>query len=86
MKLKLQLLQVLRGVAASIVVLYHLCATTQTYFKDNFLNIHWGWVGVDLFFILSGFIITFIHFDDIRNRGSVTSFIKKRVIRIFPIY
>ncbi|HMI01431.1 MAG TPA: acyltransferase [Pedobacter sp.] len=86
MKLKLQSLQMLRGIAALLVVIYHLSATTFTYFNHKFLNLTWSWVGVDVFFVLSGFLITYIHFDDIISKGSTSKYLKKRFMRIFPVY
>lgn len=51
-------LQLLRGIAAMLVVFYH---GTHT----ELLNIFkLGYMGVDLFFVLSGFIILYIHFSD----------------------
>lgn len=45
-----------------------------------------GWVGVDFFFVLSGFIIFFAHHTDLQDKKNVKVFFKKRFIRIFPIY
>src|SRR3569623_1085095 len=43
-----------------------------------------GLAGVELFFVLSGFIICHIHWDRIARKGEVSSYIKKRLIRIYP--
>jgi peptidoglycan/LPS O-acetylase OafA/YrhL len=68
----------LRGIAIILVLLYHNFGFV-TYFKS-------GWVGVDLFFVLSGFLITEIL---LRTKGSpffLRSFYMRRFLRIFPLY
>lgn len=46
----------------------------------------YGWLGVEFFFVLSGFIITYIHLKDLESRKGVAQFLRKRFIRIYPIY
>ena len=72
-------MQVSRGVAAMLVVLLHCYLNSVFYFSEPtvFAAVaRHGWVGVEYFFVLSGFIITYIHWNDL----------KKRFIRIYPIY
>lgn len=85
---QLFLLQVLRGVAAISVALSH---GTHLFEDDYHFELFGGifnlgsW-GVDLFFVLSGFIIFHVHQNDIGNRQKLKGFITKRFLRIFPIY
>jgi exopolysaccharide production protein ExoZ len=88
MKSKLEYLQIGRGLAALLIVLYHITETSQFYFHfmplGGIFNI--GWNGVDFFFVLSGFIIYYVHKNDIGNPGRFIYYCKKRLIRIYPIY
>ncbi len=81
----------LRGIAVLIVMIYHFCSVPKmlkTPLDLNFFNVmQLGWVGVDLFFVLSGFLITGILLD--ARDGSqhyFRSFYLRRVLRIFPLY
>lgn len=65
----------LRGIAVLSVVLYHY----------NIPYIAGGFVGVDVFFVISGFLITSILLEDIKKQQfSLLNFYEKRIRRIFP--
>ncbi len=68
----------LRGIAAIIVVLYHFTVS------DNFLNkiFKYGTSGVDLFFIISGFVILMT----IEKSKSWKQFVISRFSRLYPAY
>ncbi len=67
----------LRGLAVLLVILFHCFPHPVTTL---------GWVGVDLFFVLSGFLITGILIDSKGKKGYYRNFIARRTLRIFPLY
>ncbi|MBR5656044.1 MAG: acyltransferase [Prevotella sp.] len=81
-KLRYEILDGLRGVAAMLVVAYHLF---ETYFegKPN-QPINHGYLAVDFFFVLSGFVIGYAY-DDRWDKMSTWSFFKRRLIRLHPM-
>ena len=69
-----------RGVAALLVALYHLQIGS-----DYFPIIRNGYLFVDLFFVLSGFVIAAAYGDSLRNAADFRYFMLRRVARLFPL-
>ena len=76
------LLDGLRGVAALVVICYHIGEDFATNCLTHYFN-H-GYLAVDFFFMLSGFVIGYAY-DDRRNTMGVMAFVKRRVIRLHPM-
>lgn len=72
----------LRGVAAIMVVFYHIFEAFATSPIDQIVN-H-GYLAVDFFFLLSGFVIAYAY-DDRWERMSVKDFFRRRLIRLHPM-
>ena len=87
---KFDSLQVFRGLAALGVVFYHTAMSTNVFVGKipTWLNSMFdhGFLGVDFFFVLSGFIIMSSHFDDEKSVASLKTYGIKRFVRIFPPY
>jgi len=78
-----------RGSAILLVLAHHLAASVQYEFGyDNiaFRLMEIGWCGVDLFFVLSGFLITGILYDSKQSNAYFRNFYARRTLRIFPLY
>jgi peptidoglycan/LPS O-acetylase OafA/YrhL len=72
----------LRGVAAVIVVCFHLFEPLSTSHLDQIIN-H-GYLAVDFFFVLSGFVIGYAY-DDRWGKMTLGGFFKRRIIRLHPM-
>jgi peptidoglycan/LPS O-acetylase OafA/YrhL len=76
-----------RGVAALLVVAYHAGAIVVGPRGGRPPRLFgFGYAGVDFFFVLSGFLITFIHARDFGQPGRVWGYARKRLVRILPTY
>jgi peptidoglycan/LPS O-acetylase OafA/YrhL len=79
----------LRGVAILLVVMHMLStldAPTSLFGRALGFAFSTGWVGVQLFFVLSGFLITGILLDTRGATNYLSGFFARRVLRIFPLY
>ena len=78
-----------RGLAIGLVLLVHFIGdmpSTNLFEKVVMHAATYGSFGVDLFFVLSGFLITGILFDAKGTPGYFKNFYARRVLRIFPLY
>jgi exopolysaccharide production protein ExoZ len=83
-------IEVLRGFAALAVVFYH---TYMILLLPEYGGIRVfetlasrGWLGVNFFFVLSGFIIFYAHRADVGHREALPRYAWRRVVRIYPMY
>lgn len=87
-KTKITTLEACRGFAAVMVILYHASGSMfEVYF--GYPTVSWfrfGHAGVDFFFVLSGFIILYVHADDCGRPERLRNYAYRRVVRIYPIY
>ena len=82
--------QVLRGVAATAVVFFH---THVILVRPEYGGVHaletaakHGWLGVNLFFVISGFVIFYAHEHDIGKPHTLLRYAWRRAVRLYPIY
>lgn len=92
---RLDSIQLLRAVAAVGVVFTHaITRVGATLPRENYHSLFTdangqltvGDAGVDLFFVISGFIMLYVHRDDFGRPGAPLNFAKRRLLRIVPIY
>ena len=81
-KPRYEILDGLRGVAAVLVVLFHLLETYSNGQSTQIIN-H-GYLAVDFFFVLSGFVIGYAY-DDRWDRMTTWRFFKRRLVRLQPM-
>ncbi len=75
-----------RGLAALMVLFCHFWFWDVWKGRWWYEVAHSGWLGVDLFFVLSGFLITGILLDTKGKTNYFREFYRRRVLRIFPLY
>ena len=85
---RLSSVEALRGVAATAVVLSHAARHVDKAFGAPGLITAFqaGHAGVDLFFVLSGFIILFVHRRDIGQPSRLRHYLGRRFNRVMPLY
>jgi len=81
-KPRYEILDGLRGVAALMVIVFHCFETYIPFIGTQIVN-H-GYLAVDFFFVLSGFVIGYAY-DDRWNRMTTWGFFKRRLVRLHPM-
>ncbi len=76
-KPRYEILDGLRGVAAFVILTYH-------FFEGCHIPLGHGYLGVDFFYALSGFVIGYAY-NDRWDRMSIGSFFKRRIVRLHPM-
>lgn len=88
---KFLILELGRFIAASLVVLTHLLPQVNDYAAPGGRELFHGWqppgaIGVQYFFVLSGFVMMTAHMKDFGKFNSVWRFWWRRACRIYPVY
>ena len=85
---RLASIQILRAAAAMGVVFAHLTELYRAVFnaKDAVWDFHYGNFGVDLFFVISGFVMVYASEALFGQPGASRKFVIRRLIRIVPLY
>ncbi len=78
----------IRGLAALLVVAYHFPIQAAYGLESNVRLVDQGFYAVDLFFILSGFILMYVHADDFVALGTtqLKAFFRLRFFRVYPLH
>ena len=90
--MRLKSLDVLRDIAVLLVIGHHApeCPEETPLFLRAFLH-HWmriGWIGVDIFFVLSGFLVSGLLFREYQKHGKlrIGRFLVRRGLKIYPAF
>lgn len=85
---RLNLVQLVRALAIIFVLIGHLNTLFNAQFSYDWFDMGvWGRTGgVDLFFVISGFMITYLYSRHIGDTEKAKTFFKKRILRIVPLY
>jgi peptidoglycan/LPS O-acetylase OafA/YrhL len=84
MQRRIPQLDALRGLAILVVIMHNISLKYPVFHSQQLFSN--GWMGVDLFFVLSGFLITGILVDTNRSDGYFKNFYVRRCLRIWPLY
>lgn len=84
-RIRYDILDGLRGVAAMMVLLYHVFNDAKCFYVAPVYELFHGFLGVDFFFILSGFVMGYAYDGRLRDGMTFGSFAKRRLIRLHPM-
>jgi exopolysaccharide production protein ExoZ len=86
----LDVLQIFRGIAALMVVLHHAIGSLHYYHNLDYALLNFlgkfGKLGVDFFFVLSGFIISYSAYYKYNEPDSFKNYLQNRIIRVYVPY
>ncbi|AFM02593.1 putative acyltransferase [Bernardetia litoralis DSM 6794] len=87
-KEKINAIDSLRGIAALMVCVFHLTNNPNFLPKENILREigQYGWTGVEIFFIISGFVIPYSMYKAEYELKNIKNFLLRRITRIEPPY
>jgi peptidoglycan/LPS O-acetylase OafA/YrhL len=83
--MRIKHIDILRGIAAAMVTVFHLAKSTDLTGGTAMLGTY-GWAGVQIFFVISGFVLPYSMFRFGYTLKNFGTFILKRMIRIYPAY
>jgi peptidoglycan/LPS O-acetylase OafA/YrhL len=83
--MRIKHIDALRGLAALLVTIFHITGSSGLT-KQTASYFSFGWVGVDIFFVISGFILPYSMMKTHYKIKAFGIFILKRVIRVYPAY
>ena len=86
---KIKNIQALRGVAVLLVVFFHMVTIEKKYGGTNALlpdYFQFGMFGVDLFFVISGFVMVTVTRGKFQQSRQAFTFLYHRISRIYPLY
>ncbi|MCD5972329.1 acyltransferase family protein [Pseudomonas quasicaspiana] len=86
---KIYAVQAFRGLAALMVVAFHGLSIQEKYLPGSMLLpqiFNLGQTGVDLFFVISGFVMVVVSQSKVYSTRGVAAFLRNRMLRIYPTY
>lgn len=82
----LKSIQFLRALAALLVVFFHTQSIIHSKVSQDYSFTNFGAAGVDIFFVISGFIMIYVSYNRFETKNASWQFIKNRILRIVPTY
>ncbi|WP_068399588.1 acyltransferase family protein [Pedobacter cryoconitis] len=83
--MRIKQIDILRGIAALLVTIFHLTGSAGLS-KATASYGSYGWLGVQIFFVISGFVLPYSMYKTGYNISSFGTFLIKRIVRVYPPY